>query len=407
MRGMLAFVLILLCAGCGSGAVVFAPTPLPPDLTPARYEHPGGAFSVTLPRSWAVYVQNTTTLAAAAFSIPGHDEPALTIAVVNLGTAIAVDAFGALIDQYQAQARPDLGHYSEQNRQAMGDGSWRITGIRQLTGGAAQQVNTFIDRDEAFMSVVEVVLPDEPLLFEQLQTAVNSISVNPSAPLLPADVSALSAASTSRFSVLNSAAWTTASGVLFITGEVANYGDQTALNLPVRAVLLGDDGQELAEARDVVMGHGITPGGFAPFSLRFGQGQVSRSTRYRIELGAPEDGGVVYGADVLAWTDASSFNRDGQLVIAGIVSNCRVALAPAQEELVLQPTAVPDCGTTTVHNPRVMVTIFDSGGNVIAAAFSDLAFDTLAPGDSAPYQLIVGEFGGQPANYIVNVQATG
>ncbi len=405
MRWMLYMVWVLLFAGCGTGAVVFAPTPLPPDLTPSRYEHPGGAFSVVLPRSWAVYTQHTTTLASAAFSIAGRGEPTLTIATINLGTPIEASAFGTFIDQYQAQVRPDLGRYTEQNRQAMGDGSWRITGLRQMTDGVTQQVNTFIDRDGAFISVVEVVIPDEPLLFEQVQTAINSVTLNTSAPLTASDLTTLSSVATSNFNVLNVTAWTTPAGVLFITGEVANYGDQTAVNVPVRAVLVSEDGLDVAEARDVVMGHGIPPGGFAPFSLRFGQGQPTRTTTYRIELGTPEGSGTLYSGEVLAWTDSSSFNSSGQLVIAGTVSNCRVALVETQQELVLQPTTVPDCGATTVHNPRVMVTVFDSGGNVIAAAFTDLAFDTLEPGDSAPYQLIIGELGGLPANYIVNVQA--
>jgi hypothetical protein len=405
MKRILLYLLMILCAGCGSGAVVFAPTPLPPDLSPARYEHPGGAFAVTLPRSWAVYVQNTSILASASFSAAGRSEPILTIAVVNLGAQIEAAAFGTLIDQYQALVRPDVGRYAEQNRQAMGDGSWRMTGLRQVSGGGAQQVNTFIDRDGAWLSVVDVVVPDDALLFEQLQAAVNSILLNTSAPLTPTDVTTLSSVAVTGFSILNSTAWTTPAGVLFVTGEVANYSDQTVTNLPVRVVLITADGVEVAEARDMVMGHGIPPGSFAPFSLRFGQGQPARTTTYRIELGTPQTGGVVHGTDVLAWTDASSFNSDGQLVVAGTVSNCRVALLPLQDELVLQPTAVPDCGTTTVRQPRVMVTVFDSAGSVIAAAFSDLAFDTLAPGESAPYQLILPEIGGQPTNYIVSAQA--
>jgi hypothetical protein len=405
MRGLWAIILMLLCTGCGTGAVVFAPTPLPPDLTPALYTHPGGAFSLTMPRSWAAYTQNTTILASASFSIPGRAEPSLTIAVVNLGSPIDAASFGLLIDRYQSQVRPDLGHYSEQNRQAMGDGSWRITGARQISGGVTQQVNTFIDRDGSWVSVIEVVIPSDALLFEQIQTAINTVALNTGTPLTPTDLSTLSGAATSGFNVLNVSAWTTRDGVLFVTGEVANYTDQTVVGVPVRVVLINEDGDDVAEARDVVMGHGIPTGGFAPFSLRFGQGQPARTPRYRIELGTPEATITVHGSDLLAWTDTSSFNSDGQLVIAGTVSNCRVALAPVQQELVLQPTTVPDCGTTTVRNPRVTVTVFDSGGNVIAAAFSDLAFDTLAPGESAPYQLILPEVGGQPANYIVNVQA--
>ncbi len=85
----LALGLILLAlAGCGADAVVFAPTPAPEDLTPIRYDHPSGAFSVSVPRHWSLYEQNTTTLATAAFAAPGADEPAILFAVINLGRTV-------------------------------------------------------------------------------------------------------------------------------------------------------------------------------------------------------------------------------------------------------------------------------------------------------------------------------
>ncbi len=60
-------------------------------------------------------------------------------------------------------------------------------------------------------------------------------------------------------------------GVFFITGEVANYGGAPVANVPVQAVLSTDEQMGASEALDVVMGYAIPPGGFAPFSLRFGE----------------------------------------------------------------------------------------------------------------------------------------
>ena len=76
MRRLL-ILLTLFLTGCGSGAVVFAPTPPPPDLSPLRYEHPSGAFSVVVPRNWPVFTQHATTLAAASFSPPDSGDPLL------------------------------------------------------------------------------------------------------------------------------------------------------------------------------------------------------------------------------------------------------------------------------------------------------------------------------------------
>src|SRR5262245_46398972 len=122
--------LMLILAGCSGGAVVFAPTQPPPDLSPLLYTHPGGAFTVSLPRNWSVYEQNTTILASAAFAEPGSNESLIRFAVVNLGRPLDSTLLADLLDRYQTVIRPDADHYTEVDRQAMGDGSWRLSGLR-------------------------------------------------------------------------------------------------------------------------------------------------------------------------------------------------------------------------------------------------------------------------------------
>src|SRR5215207_3908309 len=131
----LLILLLIGFTGCGSGAVMFAPTPLPPDLSPVAYTHPGGIFRLVAPRTWAVYEQNTTAMASASFSVPGETEPSLLFAVMNPGIELNSASFGELISQYQTQVRPDIDRYSELSRQAMGDGSWRMTGLRRTPLG--------------------------------------------------------------------------------------------------------------------------------------------------------------------------------------------------------------------------------------------------------------------------------
>lgn len=386
-RWHLSFLLsIFLMTGCTSGAVVFAPTPAPPDLSPLLYQHPGGAFSLQIPRNWSVYVQNLSTLAAAAFAPPDADEPLLAVSVINLGEPLDTNTFAAFIDQYQSQIRPDMGRYTEQNQQAMGDGSWRITGLRQTTGGTTQALNTFIERSGAFVAVIEVVLPADPGQQAALQTILNTFRIHETASLAAASISTLTFASETRLEVLHVATWTTPEGVFFITGEVANYSGEAVANLPVRAVLRTHDDLAVAEAVDVVMGHSLPPGGFAPFSLRFGQGQPAMTGTYELFVGGeawqPAPVGQVYGQESLAWTDESEI--DGrQLIISGTVSNT---------------------SGDTIRALQVVVTVFDAAQNVIAAGFSPLAVPQLAPGESADFQHIIAEMGGQPANYIVTIQ---
>jgi hypothetical protein len=385
MRRVL-LLLILLLAGCEGGAVMFVPTPPPPDTAPVRYDHSGGVFSALIPPGWAVHDQNTTALATAFFSLPGAADPALRVSVVNLGQALDSQAFAALLDDYQTRLRPDARHYTEQDRRAMGDGSWRLTGVRTLPGGVAQPLNTFVEQVGTYLTVIEAVIPPEPERLAALQTAVNSVRVSPDAALDPAEAGVLAAASL-PLEVTRLHSWTTPEGVLFITGEAANRGAEMAAGLPVRAVLYTDDGLALAEAVDTVMGHALVPGGFAPFSLRFGQGQPAGAARYTLALGGdgwePGPVDVVYGPDHLDWIDDSRFDDFGRLVVSGVVTNV---------------------GAEPVGGLRAVAAVFDAADNVIAAGFSDLAAARLGPNESAPFEIIIPETGGEPALYAVSVQ---
>jgi hypothetical protein len=378
--------ILMLAAGCAGDAVVFAPTPPPEDHTPIRYDHPSGVFSVSVPRHWSLYEQNTTTLATAAFAAPGADEPAALFAVINLGRAVSSQEFTDLLNLYQAQVRADVGRYVEQSRQAMGDGSWRLTGLREIAPGTMQAVNTFIQSAGTYIGLTEVVLDQADAAL--LQTIVNTFTIRAAAdpPLQPADLTTLAFAKSSGLGILHVSAWTTPQGVFFITGEVANYGLATARGIPIEAGLYSADGLPLTGAVDQVMGHGIPPGGFAPFSLRFGAGQPPQAAQYRVTLGkdwTAAESGVVYGADALAWTDSSRFDSFNRLVISGEVTNT---------------------SEHPVRQMRASVTVFDGAQNVIGAGYADIAPAELEPGSAAPYEIVLPEVGGDPVNYIVNIQ---
>ncbi|MBL8119141.1 MAG: hypothetical protein J0L63_00710 [Anaerolineae bacterium] len=386
MRLLIIVVMLGLMTGCSSGAVVFAPTPLPPDLSPLVYTHPSGVFSVAVPRNWSVYEQNTTIVASAAFSAPAENEPAVRFAVLNTGDSVDSSELATIMDQYQKQLRPDAVSYTEVNRQAMGDGSWRLTGLRTTVGGLTQQLNTFVQQLDGYLGIAEVIVDSDSARTAQLQQIVNTFTLNTQALLEPAEPAALAYATTSDLDFLHVATWSTPNGVFFITGEVSNRGAILLTDIPVRAVLQTADGVPVAEAVDVVMGYGLPPGGFAPFSLRFGQGQSALTTQYELSIGGddwlPETDRLIYGQDELMWDDESNFLPEGSMVIEGSVTNI---------------------GTKPVTAPRAVVTVFDSGGSVIAAGFTDLSV-ALNPGDSADYRLVIPDLGGQPVNYITMLQ---
>ncbi|MEP7294102.1 MAG: FxLYD domain-containing protein, partial [Chloroflexota bacterium] len=370
--------LILFClvlSGCGSGAVVFAPTPVPPDQSPIRYTHPSGAFSVTLPRQWSIYEQNTTTLATAAFSTPASSAPALLFAVINLGREVNATEFGELVNLYQTQVRSDTGYYSEQSREAMGDGSWRMTGVRSAPGGGTEQLNSFIQRAGTLIGLIDVLMPDDaaqvPEQVQTLQGVINSFTLNPgdaTAPLEASDLTTLAFAKDSSLGLLHLATWSTPAGVFFVTGEVANYGMTTISGVPVQIDLRSAEGLSVAGAVDQVMGYGIPAGGFAPFSLRFGQGQPSLASTYTVALGGEDwqpSETVIYGQNEMTWTDESRFDNLNRLIISGTVTNTSSSL---------------------IRTPRALVTVFDSAQNVIAAGFADVT-DALPPAESAPFEV--------------------
>lgn len=375
-------------AGCGSGAVVFAPTPLPPDLSPLVYEHPSGAFSVSVPRNWPAFTQYATTLAVTSFSPPDSPIPLVTLAVVNTGQTPDAAALNNLLNRYQQEIRADAGHYKEASREAMGDGSWRLTGLRAAPGGGTWQTNTFIELESGFVGVLEVILPDNPMLFDQVQAIINSFRLNPAAELQPTDLSVLVSMAASSLEILNVETWTTPGGVFYVTGEVANYGTESVTGIPIRAILTTAEGLPVAEAVDLPMGYTVLPGGFAPFSLRFGQGQPALAASYEIILGSPDwqptTDQVVYGPDDLSWIDESRFNEAGELVISGTITNI---------------------GERMLRAPRVTATVFNAQGNVVAARFIDLENIDLRSNESTSFEVIIPEVGGEPAEYVVNVQA--
>jgi hypothetical protein len=262
-----------------------------------------------------------------------------------------------------------------------------LEGLRQSAGGVTQQVNTFIQQTDFFIGVIEVLLPSDAAQVAEFQSIINSFTINTDSPLQPAEASALAFAAPASINVLHVSTWTTASGVFFITGEVGNYGTAWVDQVPVRAVLRSSDGLSVADAADTVMGYGIPPGGFAPFSLRFGGGQPALAADYQLFLGTedwqPATDVSIADQETLKWSDDSSMSPDGRLTITGTVTND---------------------GQANVYNLRAVVTVFDTAGNTIAAGFTELA-SPLAPDASTDFQIVVPEMGGSPVNYIVNVQA--
>jgi len=375
-----------LLSACGGDAVIYAPTPLPPDISAQPWTHPSGVFSVAVPRHWAVFAQNDAALSSASFSPPDLGAPVLTISVIRLAAAPDPATLESLAAQIQAAHRPDLRRYTQTAAELTSDGAWRFSGARLNPDGAQTALNTFISASGDRLIMTDSVVSADPGLLADIQRAVNTITVNPDAPLPVAELSTLGFINSASLEAQNVAAWTNSTGVLFITGEVANHTGQTLETVPVRVSLTDSAGNALIEAGDFTMGYHLPAGGFAPFSLRFGQGQPADALGYRVTVG---DGALfpparpIMSAPDLSWTDESSFAADGSLLISGVLTNN---------------------SAQTAREPLGIVTAFDSAGDVIGAWFAPLGVPELAGGASVEYTVRVPELGGGARNYIVEIQ---
>lgn len=384
--GVLTFIL----AGCSQGAVVFAPTPPPPDFSPLMYRHPSGAFTLDVPRTWTVYEQDGDAFAGASFSPTDTDDLTLTAAVIRLETASEDAEALDVVNAYQQNARP--ARYTEQKRQRMEDGSWRLIGLMETPGGLPETRNTFIEYRNGYVGMIDITLPEAPdtQTIDDVTRIANTFRLNPEAELETTPITTLRRASRNALQITNVNTWRTQDGVYFITGEVTNNGDTLLGSVPVRVELRRDDGAALAEAYDTTMGYGIRPGDFAPFSLRFGQGQPPEARRFRLTLGGtdwepdsttPE---AVARPEALDWSDDSTITEDGTLRIEGRLTNM---------------------SDSVLYNPVGVVTVFDARQNVIAASFAMLEDGRIAPEATVDFTIQVQEMGGQPANYILDIQA--
>lgn len=381
-------VCIVLLSGCAGGTVQFVDPPTVDETGMLHYSHPSGTFSLDAPRDWALYELNTTTLASAAFSAPDDTQPILLFAVIDVGTTLDEVTFAAQIAQYQGQARSDIGSYTEIGREALDATHWRASGMRRTVSGNLP-VNTFFQFSGSRLAVIEVTpggMPD-PDRVELIEQIVNSFVLDPATALESTDVRTLAYAKTSGLSIVHVSAWTAPDGALFVTGEIANDGSAPVSGIPVDVSLIGRDGAVLAGAVDTPMGYGIAPGGFAPFSLRFGEGQPVDGGDYVVRLGGsnwvPGSAVEFSTADELHWTDTSAYDAQQNLMISGQVSNT---------------------GTRTLRHLRAVATIFNDEQQVIGAVQIDLDPAPLAPGESRTFDIPVTALGDVPENYLVSIQ---
>lgn len=375
-------------SACGQGAVIYAPTPLPPDTSPIAYVHPSGTFQITVPRTWSAFSQYMPDLASASFAMPNSVEPVLTITVLNL---VDMPDIATLLNTYQAEVRPDVGRYTETERQAMGDGSWRLIGFRTSIGGVGQAVNTFIQTYGTVISISDIILTqsDNPTLWRTLEEAVNSLQVISPSSLSPTTLYHAQKTATNPLRLTTVHIWTTRTGVMFITGMIQNASDMPIGGVPIYAGITNGDGAVVKGESGQVLGYAIPANGFMPFSLRFGDGRPIDAQNYTITLGG---GGWnplsttprYYGEAYFTVNSQRTDTPEGTVIIRGEVTHI---------------------GTNIVRDPMAVVTIYDNQRRVIATGFTLIKEGVFMPQAVAEFSFNITELGGTPTFHLVTVQA--
>ncbi len=379
--------LTLVLAGCAAlGGPPATPTPDPGRT----YVHPGGVFSLVLPPAWMVGDLSSGGTLLMTFAPPEATRPPLTVYVVRLASPLDGTAFGAAMGSYLRS--PHNWTLNVVDQQAMGDGSWRVTGVRQVRGQALP-VNIFMLREGPFFAALEVIVPSgDPFLLSLLSLMVNSYRLYPEAPwpvgtvgdFPPLDDNLLVAGGNLSFSAL--ATWTDAEGGFHLGGQVANHAPYPVEAVTVDAVLLDAAGNVLAAGNAPLPLYILPDGELGPFDVRFPQGRPSGVARYRLEARAQQAGqvDVLLGAGAFDWEDRAEYDDSGQLHIRGTVWYL---------------------GDAPAHDPQAVVTLFDSADRVVGVTVASIGDGLLSPGGSLRFDVPLPAGEVEPVHYQVTIQA--
>lgn len=348
------------------------------------------AFEIAMPPSWTAGDLSEGPAAFVMFAPPGAERALLHVFMVNTGTELDEAAFSDAMDEYLAASHNRT--LDVLDRAAMGDGSWRATGVRHR-GALSFPVNIFMQRDGTIFSALEVTVPASDSMVQTLLTAtVNSYKVTATAawpvgqvsavPNLPAEL--VLASGNLSFSGLFT--WTGPDGVFHITGRLANHAQFALSDVTVRANLFDDAGQEVARETAATPLHVLLDGEYAPFDVRFAVGRPSDALRYTLvaegEQTEPGSGNTL-GAEAFTWEDDAQYDEAGDLHVSGLVTN------------VTQQSAV---------DVQAVVTLFSGRDEVLGHVVVDQT-DLLPSGETSRFDIPIPEVGAPPVRYLITFQA--
>jgi hypothetical protein len=384
--------LALIFAACDTKPVVLVATPIPPDATFRTYRHPTGVFSIRLPADWAVRDVSQGGVVRVEFSPPGATGLPMTVYVLNTGTVLTASALLDTIEKYQRIMNGDEAQYHEISRTAQGDGSWRLVGVRQTPIGP-RQLNTFLQADGAFLTAVEVDLTGySDAQLQAARAVINTLRVDSAAVIASGDIrppadSANSSAAAGVLAFSGLYTWTNPSGDFIINGQVTNQSGGPLEAIVITAVLFDAQDTSLVEQQSVAPVEVLYDRATAPFSIRFRGGKPSQTVRYELQAAArnAEYTQQTYMGDdkFIKGNDKATYNAAGFLTVSGDVVNQTQNAA---------------------YFVKVIVTVLDDQGRVVATDSVFLNKSPLLPGDVARFDVTFPELGGSAIRYLIALE---
>ncbi len=391
MRRLGWLLVVVLLAAC-DGTLVPAPdggmpaAPIASGLADLpEYVHAGGLFRLALPGSWSAGDLGDGTAALVTFG-PSGSTPLLTVYAVNTGAALDEATFQGAMEAYLA-ADYNAG-LTVRDTSAMGDGSWRATGVRQR-GGAATPVNVFMQRDGAIFSALESAVPaGDAVLMALLTQMVNSYRVDPAAdwpvgavgqvPAVPPEL--ILVAGNLTFSGLLT--YQAPDGAWVVSGRIANRAPYALEGVTIQAALQDSAGRTLVESGAGLPVAVLPDGEYAPFTLRFDAGRPAEAIRLALAADGQQAGSALdayYGPEHFDWEDRAEYDSEGQLHILGTVWNV---------------------GEARALDVQALVTVFDPADRV-AGYVAHPIVASLDAGQSTRFDAPIPALGGDPAHYLV------
>jgi hypothetical protein len=391
---MLTIFAVILVAGlfsaCDAAPVVVVATPVPPDMNYHTYRHPSSVFSLRLPPDWSVRDVSKGDAVRVEFSPPSNTGLPMTVYVINTGSVIDASTLLDSIDKYQSAVNGNPALYTEVSRNAQGDGSWRITGVRKTPIGS-RQLNTFIQADKAFLSVIEMDITDaSPELLQTMKTVLNTYRVSPDASITASTISGEPSGVNTSSGVLDFGGlftWTNSQGAFVINGQVTNQSGGPLEAVRVTALLYDSQNNVIGEQANVLPLEVLSTNGISPFTVQFKTGKPAQAVRYELQgTGRYAEYALKthLGDDkFVKGNDKATFNAGGYLTVGGDVVN---------------GTQQP------AHFVKATVTVYDEQQHVIATDSVFLSKPDLLPGEAAKYEVTFAEMGGSAYRYSITIE---